>query len=284
MVIGFIVDAFTSSPFKGNPAVVIPLSSDLFTELLDSWFQNLAEELNQSETAFIFQMGQNTFALRWFTPHGEIALCGHATLASAHALWTTGRAAQGPINFLTKSGVLTASLLSSQYEGFIQLDFPITPTRKSEKVVGKLCIALGIEEALVVSHVESKFDRIVELKGGKRTLLSLRPSFELLKRLPTNRGFVVTTEGDTENDFYSRCFFPGNNNNEDPVCGSAHCALVPYWESKGKKPISGFWFRSFQLSRRTGLVLCRRQLDRVLLAGQAITVGEINFSPSAVKL
>merc|ERR1740137_13951 len=110
----------------------------------------------------------------------------------------------------------------------------------------------------------------------------MKPSFQLLKRVPSKRGFVVTTKGDLENDFYVRVFFPRRTIIEDPVCGSAHCALVPYWESKGLKPISGKWFRSFQLSVRTGRVLCKRQADRVFLAGQAVTMGELTFSPAAV--
>lgn len=284
MVSAMIVDAFTSTPFKGNPAAVVVSNVDLYTKFPDSWFQNLAQEINLSETAFIVKRGNNCFALRWFTPHGEIALCGHATLASAHALWTSGEAKSAPILFYTMSGILTATVLSSSYKGFIQLDFPVTIVKEADGISRGLCIALGIEEQNVLFHGESKFDHIIELKGGQHALSSLRPSFQLLKRVPTKRGFVVTTKGDQENDFYSRCFFPGNNVNEDPVCGSAHCALVPYWESKGLKPISGQWFRSFQLSLRTGLVLCKRRADRVFLAGQAVTMGELNFSPAAVKL
>jgi len=284
MVSAMIVDAFTSTPFKGNPAAVVFLNLDLHKKLPDSWFQNLAKEINLSETAFIAKRGNNCFALRWFTPHGEVALCGHATLASAHALWTYEVAKSAPIHFYTKSGILTATELLSSYKGFIQLDFPITTVSEAVGFSSDLHVALGIVEENIFFHGESKFDRIIELKGGRSALRSLRPSFQLLKRVQTKRGFVVTTEGDMENDFYSRCFFPGNNVNEDPVCGSAHCALVPYWESKGLKPISGQWFRSFQLSSRTGVVLCRRGGDRVFLAGQAVTMGELNFSPAAVKL
>jgi len=284
MVVGLIVDAFTSTPFQGNPAAVVPLNVDLSSGLQDGLFQNLAQELNLSETAFVAKEGKNEFALRWFTPNGEVALCGHATLATAYVLWETGSAISAPIHFRTKSGILTASLLSSPWKGFIQLDFPMTKVTISENLIGDLCRGLGIEEKCVVCHGESKFDRIVEIMGGRKALRSLEPSFDLLKRVPTKRGFIVTTKGDTKYDFYTRSFFPNLNVNEDPVCGSAHCALVPFWESKGLKPISGLWFKAFQLSKRTGLLLCRRQADRVLLAGQAVTVGEINFSPIAVKL
>jgi len=131
MVSAMIVDAFTSTPFKGNPAAVVISNVDLYTKFSDRWFQNLAQEINLSETAFIVTRGNNCFALRWFTPHGEVALCGHATLASAHALWTSGVAKSAPIHFYTKSGILTATVLSSSYKGFIQLDFPMTPVSET---------------------------------------------------------------------------------------------------------------------------------------------------------
>jgi len=200
-----IVDAFTPCLFKGNPAAVVLTDFNVFDVSQDMWFKNLGQELNLPATAFISGGNKNCFGLRWFIPHPENALCGHATLASAHALWETGRAKALPINFRTKSGIVSASKLSAPYEGFIQLDFPALPVVKSDASLVDIYAALGVRQEGVVAHNESKFYLIIELKGGRHALEALKPSFD--KWVTTKRGFVVTTEGDAVNDFTPESFF-----------------------------------------------------------------------------
>jgi PhzF family phenazine biosynthesis protein len=257
----FIVDAFAAAPFAGNPAAVcLP---DRPRD--DGWMQRVAGEMNLSETAFPLPEGDG-WRLRWFTPAVEVALCGHATLATAHVLWQTGRAAPDrPLHFHTKSGPLTA-----RREGaWIELDFPALPSRPCEAPPG-LAEALGAELAWVGNY---GLDYLCEV-ADEATLRGLRPDMQRLAGLKT-RGVTVTSRpAGAEYDFVSRFFAPAAGVPEDPVTGSAHCALAPFWAARlGKTEMVGR-----QASRRGGEVRVRAAGDRVMLGGQAVTVvrGEID--------
>jgi PhzF family phenazine biosynthesis protein len=247
------VDAFTSKPFAGNPAAVCVLPE----AREEAWMRDVAREMNLSETAFLHPMDSG-FSLRWFTPSIEVALCGHATLASAHVLWQDGHLPAGETaRFHTKSGLLTAV----QKDGCIEMDFPATPTEPAEAPPG-LAEALGLKPVYVGKN---KFDYLVEA-DSEATLRPLNPDHSALRKLPV-RGIIVTARG-TDYDFVSRFFAPGSGIDEDPVTGSAHCALGPYWASKLGKTS----FRAFQASPRGGEVGVRLQGDRAILSGQAVTV------------
>jgi PhzF family phenazine biosynthesis protein len=250
-----IVDAFTDRPFAGNPAAVCLLETERDAE----WMQAVAAEMNLSETAFVRPLDDD-FELRWFTPAIEVELCGHATLASAHALWTEGIAKTGqPIRFHTKSGVLTCT----QAGDLIELDFPATPAQVAEPPAG-LLDALGVQPNYVG---KSKFDKFI-LVESEKVLRSLKPDFTALRQMPM-RGVIVTSPSDDPQfDFFSRYFAPGAGIDEDPVTGSAHCCLGPYWSERlGKSDMT-----AFQASARGGIVRVRVNGDRVLLGGQAVTV------------
>jgi len=249
------VDAFADRPFGGNPAAVCPLDGPRDP----SWYQAVAAEMNLSETAFLEPMDDG-FGLRWFTPTVEVDLCGHATLASAHVLWESGRLDPGrTAHFHTRSGVLTA-----ERDGeLIVLDFPATRPVAAEEPA-------GLREALGVTPTEvrrSRFDLLVVLDDAAR-LRALAPDFVALGGLPA-RGVIVTAPSDTGGvDFLSRFFAPGSGVPEDPVTGSAHCALAPYWgERLGRTRLVGY-----QASRRGGTVRVELRGDRVRLAGRAVTV------------
>lgn len=250
-----IVDAFTNRPFAGNPAAVCLLEQPRDAD----WMQAVAAEMNLSETAFVRRL-DNDFELRWFTPAIEVELCGHATLASAHALWTEGHVKTGqPIRFHTKSGVLTCT----QAGDFIELDFPATPAKEAEPPAG-LLDALGVQPSFVG---KSKFDRFI-LVESESIVRSLKPDFAILRQI-SMRGVIVTSlSDDPQFDFVSRYFAPGAGIDEDPVTGSAHCCLGPYWSERlGKIEMT-----AFQASSRSGIVRVRVNGDRVLLGGQAVTV------------
>jgi PhzF family phenazine biosynthesis protein len=249
------VDAFTSKPFAGNPAAVcvLPAARD------EAWMQNVAREMNLSETAFLVRRSDG-FQLRWFTPAIEVALCGHATLASAHALWECGHLKPGEqARFHTLSGLLTAD----QKGDWIEMDFPVKPEEPADPPP-RLSEALGAAPKYVGRN---KFDYIAELES-EAVLRSLKPNFSLLSELSV-RGVIVTARSETAGfDFVSRFFAPGSGVNEDPVTGSAHCCLGPYWaERLGKTE-----FLAYQASPRGGVVRVRLNGDRVLLSGQAVTV------------
>jgi PhzF family phenazine biosynthesis protein len=254
------VDAFTDQPFRGNPAAVCLLDR----EVDDGWMQAVAEEMNLSETAFVGQRsdrngGSADLPLRWFTPRAEVDLCGHATLASAHALWREGDVpADAELRFATRSGVLTAS----QVDGGIQLDFPATPAEPAEAPPG-LLEALG---AKAVQVGRSRFDYLVAV-GSQEEVTELEPDSRRLLGVAA-RGVIVTAAARPPFDFVSRFFAPSVGVDEDPVTGSAHCCLSPYWaERLGRPDLVGF-----QASRRGGVVRTRLAGDRVLLIGQAVTV------------
>jgi predicted PhzF superfamily epimerase YddE/YHI9 len=221
--------------------------------------QNVAAEMNLSETAFLLEQADG-FRLRWFTPAVEVELCGHATLAAAHILWETGRLARHePARFQTLSGLLTAEFRSDA----IELDFPATPDEPAEAPDG-LGEILG---ARVVNFRSSRFDHLVELES-EAVVRSLRPDFTRLKSLPV-RGIMVTSRAVSPGfDFVSRFFGPAVGIDEDPVTGSAHCCLGPYWSTRlGKTEML-----AYQASRRGGVVAVTVAGERVRLRGQAVTV------------
>lgn len=255
------VDAFTATPFSGNPAAVCILDAPRD----DVWMANVAREMNLSETSFLVPdvADHGAFQLRWFTPAIEVALCGHATLASAHVLWEEGRlASHATARFHTKSGLLTCVRIGH----WIEMDFPATFVEPAE-APAQLAEAIGTEFKFVG---RSKFDYLVEI-ADEDTLRALQPNHHLLRQLPV-RGIIVTSlarPADTHNyDFVSRFFAPGSGIDEDPVTGSAHCALAPYWAGRtGKREMIGY-----QASPRGGIVKVRPVNDRVFLAGQAVSV------------
>ncbi|MGZ5440908.1 MAG: PhzF family phenazine biosynthesis protein [Thermoanaerobaculia bacterium] len=246
------IDAFTSQAFRGNPAAVCLLDR----ERDEAWMQDVAAEMNLSETAFLLRRDDGDYSLRWFTPAVEVALCGHATLASAHALYEEH--GLGSVRFHTKSGVLTANRVGNA----IELDFPSTPEQFAEAPEG-LLESLGIAAPVYVGR--NKFDFIVEVASDNE-VRALEPDHARLRRIPV-RGVIVTSRS-TSFDFVSRFFAPGSGIDEDPVTGSAHCCLTPYWSAKlGKNEMI-----AYQASRRGGVVHVRLAGDRVKLSGEAVTV------------
>jgi predicted PhzF superfamily epimerase YddE/YHI9 len=247
------VDAFASEAFKGNPAAVCLLDR----EREDAWMQSVAAEMNLSETAFLLPRDDG-FSLRWFTPAIEVALCGHATLASAHALWSEQVASDETLRFHTKSGVLTATRAGE----WIELDFPATPDQPSDPPP-VLLESLGVANAVYVGR--NKFDYLVEV-DSEATVRGLDPDHARLRTVPA-RGVIVTSRS-SQYDFVSRFFAPGSGIDEDPVTGSAHCCLAPYWASRlGKEEMT-----AFQASKRGGIVRMRLAGDSVKLGGRAVTV------------
>jgi len=249
------VDAFTSEPYKGNPAAVCVLPAPAE----DDWMQAVASEMNLSETAFLHVEGDG-YRLRWFTPAAEVDLCGHATLASAHVLWTEGYLpAQETARFATRSGLLTAQRQGER----IVMDFPATPPQAID-MPADIADALG---AAPVRAGKSRFDGLFELESPA-ALRALQPDISRIARLEL-RGVIVTSVSDTPGiDFLSRFFAPSVGVPEDPVTGSAHCALAPYWaERLGKSAMVGY-----QASPRGGMVYVELAGDRVRLGGHAVTV------------
>ena len=252
------VDAFTSQRFRGNPAAVCLLDR----EREDAWLQNVAAEMNLSETAFLLPRGEDGFMLRWFTPAVEVALCGHATLASAHALWSERLwPPDRQLRFHTKSGLLTAD----RDKDVIELDFPATLEERAEAAPG-LLESLGIASPVYVGR--NRFDYLIEV-ADEETVRGLTPDHAQLRRIDV-RGVIVTSRASstTAADFVSRFFAPGSGVDEDPVTGSAHCCLAPFWSARlGKMEMTGF-----QASRRGGYVRVRVEGNRVKLGGKAVTV------------
>ena len=250
-----VVDAFTDRPFAGNPAAVCLLQE----AAEDGWMQAVAREMNLSETAFLVPEA-DAFRLRWFTPAAEVDLCGHATLASAHWLWESGAAPESKaITFETRSG----KLLAMKQQGWIALDFPAKPDSAAEPPPA-LAHALG---ATPVAFGVSQFDCLAEL-ASESAVRELHPDITALAALPY-RGVIVTARAFTPGlDFVSRFFAPAVGVPEDPVTGSAHCVLGPYWRRRLLKDD----FLAYQASPRGGVVRVGVRGDRVLLGGQAVTV------------
>jgi len=252
----YLVDAFTVRPFAGNPAGVCLLSAPL----PDVVMQDVAMEMQQAETAFLLPEGDG-WRLRWFTPEVEENLCGHATLASAHVLFETGRIRPAETaRFQTKSGLLTAVREGDS----IVLDFPATPA-EPYPVLETARKALSIAPLF---SGKTRFDLFFEI-ATEAEVRALAPDFKALEDVPY-RGVIVTARADagSPHDFVSRFFAPGCGVPEDPVTGSAHCALGPYWQGKlGKGDLVGY-----QASARGGTVRVSCRGERVRLAGTAVTV------------
>lgn len=250
------VDAFADGPFTGNPAAVCLLASPRD----EAWMARVAMEMNLSETAFLARRPDGDFDLRWFTPAVEVALCGHATLASAHVLWETGAVArEAEARFHTRSGLLRAR----RDEALIELDFPARIAHPAEAPAGML-EALGARAVSVGKNVD---DYLVEV-ASEAAVRALRPDLAALGALPV-RGVIVTARADEgPYDFVSRFFGPASGVPEDPVTGSAHCALGPYWADRvGKRSMVGY-----QASARGGVVRVRLEGERVKLSGKAVMV------------
>jgi PhzF family phenazine biosynthesis protein len=250
------VDAFTEKPFAGNPAAVCLLDGPAD----EAWMQNVGREMNLSETAFLYRQGDG-FNLRWFTPTVEVELCGHATLAGAHVLFTEGYLRAGDeARFHTRSGLLTATRAGE----WLELDFPATAPKEAAAPPG-LLEALGVAEASYVG--KTRFDYLVEA-AGEEVVRGITPDVRRLRELNV-RGVMVTARAAAgEHDFVSRFFAPGAGIDEDPVTGSAHCALGPYWGAK----LGCEEMVAFQASARGGVVRVTLAGDRVKLAGKAVTV------------
>ncbi|KAH0978438.1 hypothetical protein GBA52_028157 [Prunus armeniaca] len=286
-----VVDAFTESAFKGNPAAVCLLEEDRD----DQWLQAVASEFNLSVTCYLTRVTDSTstsaprFGLRWFTPSNEVELCGHATLAAAYTLFKSGLINSNFIEFATLSGILTAKRVphvkkangsnniqngEAQNSYFIELNFPAAPSYEFNSSEVSL-ISEALDGASMVDIRKTHFtdDLLVVLPSAK-AVVDLQPKFDAIQRCPGSRGVIVTgiAPPESEYDFYSRFFCPKYGIDEDPVCGSAHCALASYWCKKlGKSDVF-----AYAASPRGGAVSVHldEQNQRVLLRGKAVTVME----------
>jgi PhzF family phenazine biosynthesis protein len=258
----YLVDSFTNQPFAGNSAAVCILHEPA----QEQWLQKVAQEMNLSETAFLYRKG-DAFDLRWFTPAVEIDLCGHATLASAHILWEEGYLKQDQLAcFHTRSGLLTAMRKGD----WIELDFPAEPQAQITPPPG-LAEALGVKPKFVGKN---RFDYLVEV-DSEETVLNLKPDFALLNKFPV-RGVIVTSIAVSHGyDFVSRFFAPAVGINEDPVTGSAHCCLGPFWKERLNKNE----FVAYQASFRGGVIRVRVGEKRVYIGGQAVTIVRGELTP-----
>lgn len=266
------VDAFTDRPFSGNPAGVCVTQKPLEADFM----QAIAAEMNLSETAFLYPLEgpiEGGYSLRWFTPAVEVDLCGHGTLASAHVLWSEGHLAPGAIaHFNTKSGWLSAT----KKENWIELNFPAQPVAVTPHVtpqlIKSLCCGSNIRTV-----TKNDVNYLVEVQSEK-VLQALEPDFDEIRKLPVH-GIIATAPADSEEyDFVSRYFAPAVGINEDPVTGSAHTSLAPYWQEKlGKSEML-----AQQISERGGTIRVRCVLsdsntasdaskNRILISGQAVT-------------
>jgi PhzF family phenazine biosynthesis protein len=250
-----LIDAFADGPFTGNPAAVVLLDAARPA----AWMQRVAMEMNQAETAFLLRR-EDGFSLRWFTPNKEVDLCGHATLASAHYLWEERQlATDATARFHTRSGWLAARRDNDQW---ITVDFPAIASCRAEPPPN-LAEVLGLQPREVL---RGDFD-LMCVVGDAASVRRLAPDLAAMAAWDV-RGVLVTAPGDRSGiDFVSRCFFPAYGVPEDPVTGSAHCALASYWgEVLGRDAMVGY-----QASARGGLVRCRVVSDRVELTGRAVT-------------
>ncbi len=250
------IDAFTEVPFRGNPAAVCLLDRERDA----AWMQSVASEMNLSETAFVLKQDDG-FSLRWFTPAVEVNLCGHATVASAHALWEEKiLSSSESARFHTRSGLLTAA----RGGDWIELDFPSQPARQADPPPG-LLEALGVRAPRYVGRNVADF--IIELES-EDAVRAVQPDFAALRKIDARAVMVTSRSTGGEYDFVSRFFAPAVGVDEDPVTGSAHTCLTPYWTARlGRDQLIGF-----QASRRGGIIRVRQAGDRVKIAGRATTV------------
>ena len=260
-----VVDAFTHLAFSGNPAAVCVLTEPT----TDAWMQSVAREMKHSETAFCSAQQDGSFELRWFTPGGEVRLCGHATLAAAHVLWEEGWLEhRKTARFSTLSGELSAAPLGRQ----IELDFPAQPPDAVEAPAG-LLEALGVTS----SWVGRDTDDYVVLLADETAVTECEPDFGALRAVET-RGVIITAPSTQEHvDFVSRFFAPRFGIDEDPVTGSAHCCLTPFWASRLDKTV----LAARQLSARGGELEVELAGDRVKLRGTCVTTLRGNLTESA---
>jgi PhzF family phenazine biosynthesis protein len=253
------IDAFTDQPFHGNPACVCILDQPQD----DAWMQSLSAEMNLSETAFVLKQS-NGFGLRWFTPTKEVSLCGHATLASAHILWEDGCVPPAEkIEFHTLSGLLTI-----RKDGpWIEMDFParlVSPADPNSE----LNQALGITPTHTSKRTVEKGAAYLLEVETEEIVRTMMPDFARLLATDARTVIVTSRSGDAAYDFVSRFFGPAIGINEDPVTGSAHCYLAPYWSARlNKHSLLGL-----QVSKRAGVVGCEWKGERILLRGQAVTI------------
>lgn len=282
-----VIDAFTNTPFKGNPAAVCFLEEEDEGKVDEEWMQSVAKEFNISQTSFLTRTisGANPrFNLRWFTPVTEVKLCGHGTIAAAHFLLTSGIAKGDMIEFVTKSGLLTAtkvnrfsedtSVLSNgkaEEDFSIELDFPMISVLECDDLeilsIPKTLNGLSMVKVLKTATAG---DFIVELASGE-DVANIQPNFDEIEKCP-GRGIIITGPAPTESefDFISRFFCPKFGINEDPVCGSAHCALAPYWSKKlGKQSLT-----AYMASPRGGRLDLQldEETERVRMRGPAVTI------------
>ena len=272
------VDAFTDRPFAGNPAAICLLDGPAD----EQWMQAVAAEMNQPETAFLEPISDpeagddpkgSTWRLRWFTPVCEVELCGHATLAAAHHLLVDLGVEACELRFVTLSGTLTARALG---DGWIQLDFPVDVPVEAEAPAG-LLQALGIDNAVTVARGRS--DWLVEVPSAD-DVRALQPDIAALRALgEVGRGVIVTAVGDGLHDVVSRFFAPAAGIPEDPVTGSAHTTLAPFWAERLSTPD----FLAHQASARGGVIKVSLRDDRVLLGGQAVTVFRGSFEDDLLQ-
>jgi len=258
----FHIDAFTREPFRGNPAAVCLLDKPRTAE----WMQAVAMEMNLSETAYLVPRPDGGYDLRWFTPAIEVPLCGHATLASAHALWESGNLAEDKeVRFFTSSGWLKAI----KHGQNIEMDFPAIFNEETE-IPEKMADALGLKSTKFGSYRarQKQNGNYLLVLESSDSVIDLKPDFEALRR-SSDAGVIVTAQGKSgKYDFVSRFFAPYAGINEDPVTGSAHCQLATYWSEKlGKNEML-----AYQASQRGGEVKVRLAGDRVMLGGQAVTI------------
>lgn len=250
-----VVDAFADRPWAGNPAAVCILDGPVD----EAWMKSVAREMNLSETAFLHRESESEYRLRWFTPKVEVDLCGHATLASAHVLWEDRHLAPTePARFLTRSGPLAAV----RREGWIELDFPAKPPERGE-------IPPGLEEALGAPVTWVGFNGMdcLAVLESEDAVRALRPDVARLTSVPV-RGLIATAQATTPGfDFVSRFFAPNAGVPEDPVTGSAHCCLGPYWRER----LDRSEMVAYQASERGGVVRVRVEGSRVFLMGRAVT-------------
>ena len=255
------VDAFTKATFGGNPAAVVPLEEWLEDDIL----QSIAEENNLSETAFFVQEGAQ-YHLRWFTPVFEVDLCGHATLATAHVIFQHLDFPDDTILFKSRSGILKVSWQEEEY----RMDFPADqPVRVEDHP--------EIEKALRQKPIElyKGRDDYLAIFDSEETINNLAPDFQGLGQIKGCRGLITSAPGKNSTvDFVSRCFYPVAGINEDPVTGSAHTLMTPYWSAKLNK----FELSAIQISKRRGQIQCKMEGDRVSLSGNAVTYLDGNIT------